>query len=149
MHGNDHNSRLKFSGEECFMTLYADLHQKYIKYPREFQYVNGCHLGNVYTQYFSLHKDFGWFGISIGSFFMAIMCMYVYKRVINSIMRGRIFNMSIFIYATMALSIFMAFFSFRFSEYVITTNFLKMIIYLLILQRLFMAMSVIKIRPRT
>lgn len=146
MHGNDRNSQSKFMGEDCFWTLYSDLHPKYIRYPREFQYINGCHLGNVYTQYFSLHKDFGWLGVIFGSFLMALICMQVYKRVVKVMLRGKIFKMSVFIYATMALSIFMAFFSFRFSEYVITTNLLKMIIYLYILNRLFITISVVKDR---
>lgn len=146
MHGMDGNDRTKFSGEECFWPIYRDFNSKYVRYPREFQNINGCHLGNVYTQYFSLHKDFGMPGVIIGSFIMAFLCMLMYNRALKSI-RSNILNaMDIFIYATIAISIFMAFFSFRFSEGVITTNFIKILLLLVILQWFLKTFSILDIQ---
>lgn len=134
MHGVDGNDKSKFVGEECFWTIYKDFNSNYIRYPRDFQNINGSHLGNVYTQYYSLHKEFGWAGVIVGSFIMSLICMMMYNNVLRLMNRQDIYKLSVFIYSFIAMSVFMAFFSFKFSETVITTNFIKVTILIFALQ---------------
>ena len=51
MHGKNGNGKTRFLGEDSFWMLYHDFHPEYVRYPREFQDINGCHLGNVYAQF--------------------------------------------------------------------------------------------------
>ena len=146
MHGIDGNSKSKFVGEDCFWTIYQDFNPQYVRYPRAYQNINGCHLGNVYTQYYSLHKDFGWAGIIIGTFLMSLICMMIYNNVLRIMKSSDICKNVIFIYSFVAMHIFMAFFSFRFSEGVITTNFLKVVILIYALQWVLRRFSILKIK---
>ena len=45
-----------------------------------FQYVNGYNLGNVYTTFYPWLYDFGYIGVIVMTFFVALISQYIYTR---------------------------------------------------------------------
>ncbi len=125
MHGKDGNKRNKFAGEDSFWSLYKIANSKYVRVQREFQYVKESNLGNVYTQYYSFHKDFGIIGVVLMSLLIAIISMKAYNQVLHDIRNCKFTDLTIFIYSIMAFSLFMSFFSFKFSENIFSLNFIN------------------------
>lgn len=137
MHGYDGNPPNQFWGEESFWMLHKGLHPDYIRVPRQFQSVGNCSLGNVYTQIYSFHKDFGILGVFIMLVLIAFLSMFAYNRALYVMKKPMQLNIWLFIYSAMAMPLFMSFFSSRFTEQIITVSFLKTIVYIWILKHLF------------
>lgn len=128
MHGKDPNSRNKLWGEETFGNLYAEF-TKYQRSPRLGNNVGNFELGNVYTQTYSFHKDFGYIGTFFLTVFIAFLSTGAYRKAITSDNTKKI-NIFLFAYSCMAMNLFMSFFSSRFSEEIFRYGFIKLMIYL-------------------
>ena len=145
MHGKDGNKKSIFLGEDSFWSLYKAANPKYVREQREFQYVKSHNLGNVYTQYYSFHKDFGYAGLIIMSLLIAIISMKVYNKVFYDMKTGNFTTLAMYIYVTMAFSLFMSFFSFRFSENIFSANFVKNVVFYMFLMWLIRKCNIINI----
>ena len=97
----------------------------------EYHEINGYLLGNVYTQYYPYHVDFGSIGVFIMVMVLSSMSMYAYNRGIRNFKRPLELNPYILIYAFMAMSFFMAFFSSKLTENFSRPGFLRTTIYII------------------
>lgn len=137
MHGADGNRENLFVGEETFNGIYKSIYPDYIRQPRQFQEVRNSSLGNVYTQVYSFHKDFGVVGVVLLTALMAFISMITYNRAKRTIMNPMRLRLSLIVYSYMTMPIFMSFFSSRFSEQILTLTFLKQLVYIWIMLLLF------------
>lgn len=137
MHHMDGNPKDKVFGEKTFASLYEDLDSKYVGRNGNFQSVGNYSLGNVYTQYYYWFDDWGYVGIIFMSLLIAITSMFFYKRSWLKISQGIMPNPAMFIFVMMVSPLFMSFFSSKFTEAVIRTSFLKLVIYIFVFNYIF------------
>ena len=131
--GYDGNPKNKYWGEATFHKFYQEIIPGYESVPGAFQDIGNYHLGNVYTQWFSFHKDFGELGVILMTIIIAFISMFIFnnaQRILYHPMRPNLF---LFIYSSISMCIFMSFFSSRFTENVFTIIFIRRAIVLLIL----------------
>ena len=67
------------------------------------------------------------------NFVIAIISMFFYEKSKEAIISPFILNANLLIYTSMAMSIFMAFFSSKFTESIIRLGWLRSVIYILIM----------------
>ena len=79
MHGYDGNTRSKRFGEYTFMNYYKETIPGFQKDNGQFQSIGKFDLGNVYTQYFQFHMDFGMIGVFALSSLLSILSMFIYN----------------------------------------------------------------------
>lgn len=103
-------------GENTFSSFYKEIDEKFFRENGEFQSVGNYSLGNVYTQYRPFYEDWGMFGIFIMNFVIAVISMFFYEKSKKTLVYPQTLNPYLFIYAGIAMSIFMAFFSSKFTE---------------------------------
>lgn len=121
-------------GENTFFNFYSELYpEKFEKEPDAFQFINNHSLGNVYTLFKPYHQDFGNLGVFTISFFIAFVSMFFYAKSTYSLKKPAKINAYLIIYSTMAMSIFMGFFSSRFTESICRPGWFRTVIYILIL----------------
>lgn len=124
-------------GKETFYNLNAFLirynlsdHSPYLVH-LEFRPVGGGFRGNVYTFLRSYHYDFGWVGTfvlhGVSMIFLSVFYEYVKRR------RG---NMGILIFGQMYYTVVMSFFAERFFSNIVSLNYIKQLLMLLILYEL-------------
>lgn len=128
----------KYFYGSTFGNLYNSLGIKKEESSTLYNSVNGNYLGNVYTQFYSFHRDGGFWGIAIILLLIAFLSMKVYCSVIKSL-RSDLVNptVSLLAYLWMANSLFMSFFSSRFTEGVVQLGFLKSIILYMVMLLLY------------
>lgn len=120
-------------GENTFYSFYSEIDPKFTKDNGEFQNVGGYSLGNVYTQYRSFHEDWGYCGIIGMDLFIALISMFFYRKSLSSFINPLRPNVFLFIYSSMILSIFMGFFSSKFTESLCNLGWIRTCIYITIL----------------
>ena len=103
-------------GEQTFLSLYNDIGIDDVRYVGTFEYYKKYRLGNVYSIYLPLYKDFGIVGLYLMVAIIAFLSMYLYKCSILMNSRDLVPNVSTFIYSSIGFPLFMSFFSNRFSE---------------------------------
>lgn len=127
-------SKSKVWGENTFIYYYTDINPKKFSVDNgEFQFINNYSLGNVYTLFQPYHQDFGSAGVFIIPFFIACISMFFYTKSTFSFKEPTKINANLIIYSSMAMSIFMGFFSSRFTESICRPGGIKTIIYIYIL----------------
>lgn len=126
MHGYDGNSQSKRFGEYTFVNFYRETLPNFKKDNGEFQSVGNFELGNVYTQFFQFHKDFGMLGVFVMSSLLSALSMFIYNRAKK---RREKINFFMLVYASIAFPIFMGFFSSQFTEMVFTPYYIKLLIF--------------------
>lgn len=133
MHGSVYNLPSFHPGDRAFRGFYTSLYPK--KYDnaniREtFNYVNNYQLGNVNTQFYYFHVDYGIVGVFFMQLLLAVISMILYKYGLKALFDPLNINIALLLYATYAFQIFMAFFSNRFITNVVNLNFPKKVIWL-------------------
>lgn len=103
-------------GEQTFLSLYNDIGIDNVRYAGDYEYYKKYRLGNVYSIYLPLYKDFGIVGLFFMVAIIAFLSMYIYKSSIWGNNKEFVPNVSTFIYSSIAFPLFMSFFSNRFSE---------------------------------
>ena len=63
MHGYAFAPKSIYPGQATFQRFYTEIFPNFKITPGTFQDIGGYHLGNVYTQVYSFHKDFGVTGV--------------------------------------------------------------------------------------
>lgn len=138
MHMSNKSEIQKLFGQSTFHMLYIDIGLIEDETSWEgYQTVGKYNLGNVYTQYYSFYKDFGVIGIVVMSMIIAKISMSVYENAMKRQGNRIIPNIFILLYATIALAVFMSFFSSRFTESVFRLKFIKSIAYFYIYNFIF------------
>lgn len=133
MNHKDGNAKSKGVGEKTFYGLLQELNPKREVSNGAFQSYKDYNLGNVYTQYYYWHADFGLVGIVVLTILVAIISMFFYKKgVLYTISKQHSLTPSLCIYLSMAFPLFMTFFSSKFTEAVVRLNFLKLALYIFI-----------------
>ena len=135
--GNDGNYDTKYWGGETFKSFYNENDEKYFRPPGTFQKVGLNSLGNVYTNIYAYHKDFGGIGVWVLTFLSAFISMFIYNRVLNNLNKPYNRNIYLYIYSMFTIALFMSFFSPKFYEYTFTIGFLKRVILISICLYLF------------
>lgn len=131
---NPQKVKTRVWGENTFFNFYSELYpEKFEKEPDTFQFINNHSLGNVYTLFKPYHQDFGNLGVFTISFFIAFVSMFFYAKSTYSLKNPAKINAYLIIYSTMAMSIFMGFFSSRFTESICRPGWFRTVIYILIL----------------
>ena len=102
-------------GEQTFSLLYNDLGYSKVKYAGKFESIGPFSLGNVYTQYMSFYKDFGYIGVVGMTIVIAVISMLLYNSMLLALRKCRL-NVYVFLYMSAAYCLFMSFFSSRFTE---------------------------------
>lgn len=125
-----HPTASKKYGEETFYAFYQEIDPKYNKMPGDFQFVGNNILGNVYTQYRSFYEDFQIHGVLVMCFLIALFSIFIYGKSQKALLEPFVPNLYLFIYGTMVLALFMAFFSSKFTEIVFRLGWLRSVIYL-------------------
>ena len=121
-------------GETTFSSLYDELGiSPATRLPGEFQYVGNYSLGNVYTQYSDFYKDWGILGCFSVNILIAVISMFFYKKSQTALKYPMALNVYLFVYAVMAITIFMAFFSNRFINSVISMGWVRSVIYVIVM----------------
>lgn len=133
LHQNSKRDNSAIWGGNTFHSFYSEINLKFEKEKGEFQYVGNYILGNVYTQFRSFHEDFGTVGVFIMCFFIAFVSMFFYSRSTYVFIEPTKINIYLFIYISMATSIFMSFFSSRFTESICRIGWVRSSIYLMVL----------------
>lgn len=128
-----HTVKGKRWGENTFYGFYKDIDPNFYKANGEFQLVGNYSLGNVYTQFRPFYEDFGMIGVFVMCAFMALLSMFLYSKASNSLVSPLWPNVFLFIYTSVAMSIFMAFFSSKFTEIVCRLGWIRTTIYLAVL----------------
>lgn len=80
MHGYAFAPKSIYPGQATFQRFYTEIFPNFKITPGTFQDIGGYHLGNVYTQVYSFHKDFGVTGVIIMNFIIAFVAMLFYNR---------------------------------------------------------------------
>lgn len=132
MHGYAFAPKSIYPGQATFQRFYTEIFPNFKITPGTFQDIGGYHLGNVYTQVYSFHKDFGVTGVIIMNFIIAFVAMLFYNRALLTLKSPQKLNLFLFIYSSASLCLFMAFFSSRFTENIFTLMFIRRIIALYI-----------------
>ena len=121
--GQDGNDDTNYYGGETFKTLYSYIDKNYHRNPGRFQVVRTNTLGNVYTQYYAYHKDFGILGIWVVIMLSAILVMFFYNKACDCLYNFKMSNLHLYAYSFMTLPLFMSFFSPRLCECVLSVSF--------------------------
>lgn len=127
MHGNDGNRPSAVWGERSFTNLYTEISGIDEGDIGVFQTVGPYSLGNVYTQYFAFHGDFGMAGVFVMTFLIAVISMFVYNRALRPAYK---INPYMLIYSSMAYLLFMSFFSNNFICGIIRLGYIKALFYI-------------------
>lgn len=134
LHENPNKTKTKVWGENSFINFYTDIYpQKFTAEPDVFQFVNNHSLGNVYTLFKPYHQDFGNMGVFMMSLFIAFVSMFFYTKSTYTFKNPTQINANLIIYSTMAMSLFMGFFSSRFTESICRPGWIRTVIYIFIL----------------
>lgn len=131
-----HNSGVNYTqkwGENTFYSLYKELDSNYDGTGGTFQYIGKHSLGNVYTQYQSFYQDWGMMGVFSMNLIIALISMFFYIRAKKSIASPFLLDVNLFIYTSMAMSLFMAFFSSKFTESIMRLGWLRTVVYLCVM----------------
>lgn len=81
----------------------------------QFQTVNGYPLGNVYTIFQDLYKDFGYIGVVVLIGLMAFIMQFLFAKALNSPgLYNKPFDFYIFLYSYLSTTVIYSFFSDRF-----------------------------------
>lgn len=124
--------RSKYFGAVTFNKLYTEFgSNKCMPDGEGFQSIRGYTLGNVYTTFYSFHKDFGVLGCFAMPIIMAIVIMFVYKKALLSLLCPCKFNFYLFLYGYLAITLFMSFFSCKITESNFNLGFFRNLIYIL------------------
>ncbi|WP_455669305.1 O-antigen polymerase [Phocaeicola sp.] len=130
--------RSKSCGAVTFGALYRDFGSDLTEPDSEgFQSMGDYTLGNVYTQFYAFHKDFGSWGCFLVPFLFAAISMFCYRKAICMVSHPMKFNAYVFIYASIAMSVFMSFFSCKFTETNMNLGYFRSIFYLCVMQYFF------------
>ena len=132
MHSSGVDYKQKW-GENTFYSLHKELDPDYDYSSTAFQYVGKHSLGNVYTQYQPFHQDWGMPGVFLMSLIIALISMFFYEKAKKSIKSPLLLNVNLFIYTSMAMSLFMAFFSSKFTESIMRLGWLRTVVYLCVM----------------
>ena len=133
-------------GKETFRTfvqffngLFGD--KKYADYNLflPFNYVNGYDMGNVYTTFFPFYLDFGYLGVVILSFFMGLISQFVYNKMKTS---ENPINLYSVVYGFIGYALFFSFFSDKFYEEIISVNFIRFFMIIIILYGYFSCLHI-------
>lgn len=133
MHGKDGNKPGKYFGEYTFANYYRETKANFQKDNGAFQKVGNFELGNVYTQYFQFHIDFGMIGVFVMSILLSLISMFIYNKGKS---KSNKINCFMLIYSSIAFPILMGFFSSQFTELVFTPYFVKFVIILFVITAL-------------
>lgn len=131
LQGRSSKIQSKNWGAVTFRKLKEDLGIKQ-NIPEEegFQSIGFYTLGNVYTSFYSFHKDFGMIGCFAMPAFLAFLSMFIYRRMIQNIHNPNIPNIYLFIYTSFGMSLFMTFFSCKITETNLNMGYFRTIIYI-------------------
>lgn len=132
IHRNTNGEKSNTWGEKTFLALYSELNPNKQITPGEFQSVGNYNLGNVYTQYRPFHEDFGIIGVFTMNFIIAFISMFFYHKAMKSLLNPTKLNIYLFIYASMAINLFMSFFSSKFTENIFSIGGWKTFLYMTI-----------------
>lgn len=124
-------------GENTFSSFYSEIYPNRLRQTGEFQAVGNYTLGNVYTQFKPFFQDFGYIGVFVMCGLIAFFSMYFYRRACNVFSRPNMINIYIFIYTSFSFTLFMSFFSSRFTEFVCTLGWLRTCLYFYLLTLFF------------
>lgn len=133
---NRHYNTKKW-GENTFYAFYEEIDPTYFHGNQEFHMVGNYHLGNVYTMYRPYYEDFGVWGVCVMCFLMAFISMYIYRKTFKSISQPIKLNVFLLMYSSIALSLFMSFFSGKFTESICRLGWVKSMLYVCIMVFLF------------
>ena len=136
MHGQDGNNDSHYPGSYTFAKLYSQFGIRTNTTAR-FQHVGISDLGNVYTQAFYFHKDFGDIGVFVMTFLVAFVSMFFYNKSLDYFRKPNKQNAFLYLYSNITMPLFMSFFSSRFTERVANTQFLKDIGYVIVVTIIF------------
>lgn len=137
MHGYAFSPKSQYWGQSTFGRFYTEIFPNFKITPGTFQDIGGYHLGNVYTQVYSFHKDFGVIGVILMIFIIAFVSMVMYNGALKSLKSPSKLNLYLFIYSSASLCLFMSFFSSRFTENIFTLMFVRRVLALYIFIYLF------------
>lgn len=143
MYGRDGNQESNYFGGYSFAVIYRQLGIK-TNATAKFQYVGINSLGNVYTQAFYFHKDFGDIGVFIMTFLVAMVSMFFYNKSLSYFQKPNKQNTFLYLYSNMTMPLFMSFFASRFTERIVNTQFLKDIGYVIVVIIIFDKVFLIK-----
>lgn len=116
MHGEDGNDNNMFWGQSTFETYYKRKYPKKLSGDQgKFLFVGDSFLGNVYTQYYHYHKDFGTEGVFAVLSVIAFTSMFMYNRALKTLQAPLKINCWLLIYSMTAFHLFMSFFSARYT----------------------------------
>ena len=116
LHGDDGNDDNMFYGQQTFLTYYTKKYPQKMKYEDgKFLFVGDSFLGNVYTQYYHYHKDFGTLGVFVMLAIIAFTSMFMYNRALDTFKNPLEINCWLLIYSMTAFHLFMSFFSARYT----------------------------------
>lgn len=118
--------------------------QRPIKLDLPFQHIWGFSLGNVYTTFYAFIYDFGYRGVGVLVFVMALLSQISYEIVKKS---KKFFSPAIssLIYAYIGNTLVMSFFSNKFFEQIFDPLFVKMVIVWILLEIIFIRINFVKI----
>lgn len=106
-----------------------------------FQTINGYPLGNVYTIFQDLYKDFGYIGVVVLIGLMAFIMQFLFSRALNSPgLYDKPFDLFIFLYSYLSTTVVYSFFSDRFYGK-LNWPFLKLLIELVVFAYIMKRMS--------
>ena len=124
----------KVFGSQTFysiiQTLGNKLHIKGNEYRLDlrFRRANGLDLGNVYTTFYSYIYDFGYIGLFIFVFLMALISEFIYEKIIHLSKKLDKPSMYILVYGTLFGCLALSFFSNKFFEELFSMGFIKKIV---------------------
>ena len=91
------------------------------------RYAGGMALGNVYTMYYGLFRDFGWIGIVIMSYLLGFISQIFYKNAKESLKNNEC-SISLILFGYIYYAIAFSFFSNIFYEQIISVSMIKYIV---------------------
>ncbi|MBR4327970.1 MAG: oligosaccharide repeat unit polymerase [Bacteroidales bacterium] len=115
-------------GSTLYFLYHDDFKETKISSGKRYETINGFELGNVYTQYYSFHRDFGMVGVLIFSLVIASISMYFYNHATHSLFAKGKLSLCFFLYVMITLPLFMSFFSSNFTYRVFRTGFIRNIV---------------------
>lgn len=135
----------KYWGGTTFNNYYAYWGKSDNDYGAKWEYVGGEMVGNLYTQYYPFHRDWGGAGVFLILIFVALVSMLFYKKALEELCKNPTKPSVYFLlYSVMAGHIAMSFFSSRFTEVVFQPGFVKVIIYVWIMKQLYVSFFIKK-----
>ena len=137
----------KVFGQETFQTFVQFFSSKfgsgeYSSYSLylPFNSTNGYDIGNVYTTFYQFYIDFGYVGVAILPFSIGVISQITYNK--TKIKNNRnILNIYNIVYSYMIYALIFSFFSDKFFEEIITLNFVRYFICMIIVQYFFIGIN--------